>query len=223
MKNNNPEQLVARSKRRAVQYQHVDGTYELTFGVALLLMTVCSFLISKIAVSNDLLSFAPLVVFVGGGYLMDALVKRFRMRVTYPRTGFIAYQKPRTMRRSMRLVIWIGVPVLTGIVLALVASNLASFQTVNQDNLPVMTLFSGLLFSGIWMIIGWKTATPRFFLIAVVAFAVSAWLLLNGADVKTSLMWLFGAMGLALCITGGLALRQYLRENPEPRETTDEQ
>lgn len=221
MKKNFPEDLVARSRRRALQYQHVDGTFELSFGGAFLLMAVSFFLISRIAISNDLLLFAPLVVFVGGAYLMDTLVQRFRMRVTYSRTGYIAYQKPRPIKRSTRLVIWIGIPVLTGIVLALLFLNRPMYPIGDQDYVPIMTLFSGLMFTGLWVIVGWKTSVPRFYLIAVVSLLVSAGLLLNGVVVQTSLMWLFGAMGLALCVSGGLTLRQYLRKNPVPQETAE--
>lgn len=223
MKKNLPEDPLARSRRRAIQYQHVDGTFELSFGVATLLMAICFYMVNRIAASNDLLAFAPLVVFVGAGYLMDALVKRFRMRVTYSRTGYIAYQKPRPIKRALRLMIWIGVPMLTAILLALLFLNRASFQPVNQESLPIMTLFNGLVFTGLWLIMAWITATPRFMLIGVVCGGVGAWLLLNGASVTTSLIGLFGGMGLALCVTGGLALRHYLSQNPAPQETSGEQ
>lgn len=223
MKKNFLEDLVIRSRQRTLQYQHVDGAYELTFGGALLLTAVSYFLLSKIGISNSLVDFAPLVVFGGAAYLMDTLFQRFRMQVTYPRTGFITYQKPRPIKRSTRLVIWIGVPVLTAIVLALLFVNRPKIPTVDQDTMPIMTLFNGLLFCGLWIILGWKNSIPRFYLIAVVTFLVSSMLLLYGVGVKTSLMWFFGTMGLALCVSGGLTLLQYLRKNPVPQEAVDEQ
>ena len=227
MNKNLPDDPLARSQLRANQYQHVDGTFELTFGGAILLMAVGFFISSKIPssdsfFSNNLLPFVPLAAFAGGVYLIDALVQRFKMRVTYRRTGFIAYQKPRPIPRSTRLVIWIGVPVLTVITLALLWVNRPPVQTLNQDYMPVMTLLSGLLFTGLWVILGWRISIPRFYLVAVVVFLVSAWLLLTGAGVKTSLAGLFGAMGLALCFTGSLTLRQYLRQNPAQPEAADE-
>lgn len=223
MKKKFPEDLVTHSKQRALQYQHVDGTFELTFGVSTLLMAICFYMVNRIAASNDLLAFAPLVVFVGAVYLMDALVKCFRMRVTYSRTGYIAYQKPRTIKRALRLMIWIGVPMLTAILLALLFLNRASFQPMNQEFLPFMTLFFGLVFTGLWLIIAWITATPRFMLISLICSGVGVWLLLNGASVTTSLIGLFGGMGLALCVTGSLALRHYLSQNRAPQEPNGEQ
>ncbi len=178
------------------------------------------FAISDSFLSNDLLFFAPLAAFVGGAYLMDALVKRLRTRVTYPRIGYIDYQKPRPIQRSTRLVIWIGIPLLTLIILAFMFLNRPMFHSVNQDDMPIMTLFMGLLFSGLWLIVGWKTSLPRFYGIAAVSFLVSAGLLLNVVGVKTSLMVFFGVMGLALCASGGLTLRQYLRSTRPPQETS---
>jgi hypothetical protein len=229
MKKKIPEDPVAHSQLRALQYQHVDGGFELTFGGAFLLMAVCFYVITRIAasnsfLSNNLLPFTPLVVFVGGVYLMDTLVQRLRMRVTYPRTGYIDYQKPRPLKRSTRLIIWIGIPVLTVILLVLLFLNRSQFHTEGQDDMSIlMPSFSGLLFSGLWMIAGWKTSLPRFYLIAAVSLLLSAGLFLNGVGGNTGMALLLGAMGVVLCVSGGLTLRHYLLKNPFPQETADGQ
>ena len=224
MKKDLSEDPLARARRRAVQYQHVDGTYELSFGVAFLLMAACFFVISRMAVTNDLLAFAPLAVFAGGAYLMDALVTRFRMRVTFPRTGYIDYQKPKPLKRSTRLVIWIGTPLLIVILLAMVVLNRPTFQSGGADYGSILapSLF-GLLFAGLWAIAAWKIALPRFLITAAVSLLAGAWLFFNGVGGNSAMAGLFGAMGADLCISGGLTLRKYLRENPVPQETADEQ
>ena len=224
MKKKFPEDLVTHTKRRALQYQHVDGTFELIFGGAMLLMAVCQFLLSRIAISNDLLLFAPLVVFVGGICLMDSLVQRFRMRVTYLRTGYIAYQKSRPIKRSTRMIIWIGIPIITLILLALLFMYRSKVQIGSQDYVSILLpSFTGLLFTGLWMIIAWKTSIPRFYLTAAVSLLVSIWIFINGEGDKTGMSLLFGVMGLDLCIAGSLTLFQYLRKNPVPQGTADEQ
>ncbi|MDD5370454.1 MAG: hypothetical protein PHQ40_15330, partial [Anaerolineaceae bacterium] len=192
MKNNFPEDPVARSRRRAIQYQHVDGGYEFTFGGAILLMAVCFAIVGQLIsansfFSNTLLPFAPLVVFVGGGYLIDFLVQRFRMRVTYPRTGYLTYQKPQPLKRSTRWAIRIGIPLLTVVLLGITFLNRARFPTGNQDFASaLMPSFFGLLFSGLWVVIGWKVSVPRFYLTAAVTLLVSAGLFLNGVGGNTA-------------------------------------
>lgn len=224
MKKKFPEDLVTHTKRRALQYQHVDGTFELTFGGALLLIAGCQYLLSKIEISNDLLLYVPLLVFVGGIYLKDALVEHFRIRVTYLRTGYIVYQKARPMKWFSRVIIWIGVPLITITLLVLIFLNRSKVQIGNQDYVSVLiTPFTGLLFTGLWMIVAWKTSLPRFYITAAVSLLVSGWIFINGEGDKTGMWLLFCMMGVNLCIAGSLTLRQYLRENPVPLEIANEQ
>ena len=224
MKKNFSEDLIIHTKRRALQYQHVDGTLELIFGGAMLLMAGCQYLLSRNVNSNDLWLFTPLVVFVGGIYLMDALVQRFRMRVTYLRTGYIAYQKSRQIKPFTRMIIWIGVPFITVTLLVFLFLYRSKVQMGSQDYVSILLpSFTGLLFTGLWMIVAWKTSISRFYLTAAVSLLVSVWIFINGEGDKTGMSLLFGLMGVDLCIAGSLTLRQYLRKNPLPREIADVQ
>jgi hypothetical protein len=106
------------------------------------------------------------------------------------------------------------------ILLALLFLNRAKFYTADQDYVSIlMPPFFGLLFSGLWMIIGWKVSVPRFYFTAAVSFLVSAALFLKGVGGTTGIALLFGAMGVVLCASGGLTLHRYLRGNPTPQGT----
>jgi hypothetical protein len=216
--------ILKKTQLRAIQYQHVDGTFELTFGGTFLLMAPCLFLVSRLAhPDSSLLSFAPLLVFAGGAFLFDTLIQWFRRRVTYPRTGFITLRPPRPLKRSTRLMIWIGVPLLTLIVLALLFLNRSKFPAHNQDSaLSVIPVFCGLLFSGLWVIIGWKIALPRFYLTAAVTLFISMGLLINGVGTYLGMALLIGGMGVLLCASGGVTLWKYLRDAPVPQDAPDE-
>ncbi len=209
---------------RAVQYQHVDGSFELTFGGTFLLMAACYYLVNRLANPDSfLLSYAPLLMMLVGGLLIDNLVQRFRRRVTYPRTGFITYRKPQPLKRTTRLVIWIGVPLFTVLFLAVLFLNRSKFPAGNQDSaLPVIPVFTGLLFSGLWAIIGWKIALPRFYLIAAASLLLSVGLIVSGVGIYLGMALLFGAMGALLCASGGITLWKYLRNTPIPQDAPDE-
>ena len=206
---------------RAIQYQHVDGTFELTFGGTFLLMATCFYVISRAKLpDSSLLLFAPLVVFVGGGYLFDTLIQQLRTRVTYPRTGYLAYRQPQPLKRTTRLIIWIGVPVLTVVLLVLLFLFRSKFPVrQNQDNsLLVFPAFFGLLFSGLYAIMAWKIALPRFYLIAAASLLISAGLFVSGVGTYLGMALLIGAMGALLCASGGVTLWMYLRQNPIVQE-----
>ncbi|HEY5270030.1 MAG TPA: hypothetical protein VII97_06810 [Anaerolineales bacterium] len=214
-----------KSQLRAVQYQHVDGTFELTFGGTFLLMAASLYLVSRLEhPDSSLISFAPLLVFLIGVFLIDNLVQRFRRRVTYPRTGYITYRKPQSLKRSTRLVIWIGVPLLTAALVDLLFLYRSKFPAQSQDSaLPVMPVFSGLLFTGLWVIVGWKIALPRFYLIAAASLLISAGLFVSGVGTYLGMALLFSAMGALLCASGGVTLWKYLRSTRSPQDNQPEE
>jgi hypothetical protein len=210
-----------KTQLRTLQYQHMDGTFELTFGGVFLLNAVCFYGFSRLEISNPsltngLLSFAPLVVFMGGIFLIDALVQRFRRRVTFPRTGYISYQKPKPLKRSTRLFIWIGIPVLTVITVVLLFLNRSKFpMEQNQDYAGnLIPGFFGVMFGGLYAIMGWKIALPRFFLVALVSLLVGAWLFVRGLQTYLGMAFIFGVTGVSLCISGGVTLWRYLLDTP---------
>jgi hypothetical protein len=218
----------AHPQKRVLQYQHIDGSFELTFGGAVLLMGCCFYVISQIALPdsfavNNLLPFTPLIAFVGGAFLIDFLVQRLRSRVTYPRSGYIAYKKPQPLKRSTRLFIWIGIPILVVVLDALLFLNRSKFPAQSQGNFSFMMLgFFGLLFSGLWTIIGWKVALPRFYLIAAISFLTSTGLFFNGIGGYLGWAIFLGTLGAALLISGSVTLWLYLRNNQLPAETSNE-
>jgi hypothetical protein len=228
MKETTPKDPAMHHQKRVLQFQHIDGTYELTFGGAFLLMGIGFYLLGQITlpdsfVSRNIIPFAPLAAFVIGAILIDYAIQRFRTRVTYLRSGYITYKKPQPLKRSMRLFIWIGIPVLIVILNALLFLNRSKLPSLNQDYFSLLMLgFSSFLFSGLWVIIGWKVALPRFYLIAIISFLTGIGLFINGIGGYLGWALFLGVTGAALIISGGITLWRYLRQNPI-LEAPDEQ
>jgi hypothetical protein len=215
-----------RAQLHAIQYQHIDGTFELTFGITLLLMAASFYGISRVAnptsfLAKDILPWLPLVVFAAGGFLVDALLKRFRMWVTVPRSGYIETRKPEPLKRSTRWLVWIGIPLLTIFLLAVLFLNRGQFQAESQDTVTaLMPFFWGLLLSGLWVIVGWKIHLPRFYLIAAVSMAVTAVLFFARIGGNLGAAVLLGITGIALCASGGVTLANYLRTTHLPADSS---
>jgi hypothetical protein len=226
MKTTTPEDPIKRSQLRVLQYQNIDGSFELTFSGLFLLMAVFFYFMFRVALPNSLLSnLMPLVlcsVFIGGGYLIDRLVQKLRERYTYPRTGYIAYSRQtKPLRPATRLMIWVGIPLLTVLLLAILFLNRSKFPVSDNPDysLFIMPGFSGLLFSGLYAIMAWKLALPRFYLIAAASLLVGAGLLASGLPTYLGIAALFGALSLILLISGGLTLWHYLRSTRPPEGT----
>jgi hypothetical protein len=211
-----------KSQLRTVQYQHVDGTPELGFGFLCLLVAILFLLFAKIPgfASSSFSTWSILLVFIGGGFLIGQLTQVLKEKITYPRTGYLAYQrKGRPIKRSTRLLIWIGVPLSTLILLAILFLNRASFPAQETETIPSwVPAFAGFLFSGLWAIAGWKIVLPRYYLIAVVTFLSSVALFFSGLEGNLGLAILFGTMSLALILSGFVTLIIYLRQNPSSQD-----
>jgi hypothetical protein len=218
---------VRHSQLRTVQYDHVDGTPELGFGLLFLLVAILFLIFAKIPgfASSGLSIWSIMLVFIGGGFLIGHLTQVLKEKLTYPRTGYLAYPRQgRPIKRSTRLLIWIGVPFATIVLLILLLLNRGSFPTQETFIIPPWVPgITGLLFGGLWVIAGWKISLPRYYLIGAATFLASLAPLFIGIEGNLGMALLFGIMSLVLFASGGIALWRYLRRNPVPHEEPNEQ
>jgi hypothetical protein len=221
MKSSAAPDPIGHSQLRAIQYQNVDGSYDLTFGGLFLLMALCFMTFALFpALNSDIALFVIVMAMVLGGFLSDRLSRRLKERVTFPRTGYLAYkQEPRPLKGAVRLALWIGVPVCIVIVWTLLFLYRAQHPAL--DNAGAWSLipgFFGLMFCGLYAIIAWKMAWRRYYLISGVALLTGLGLLVSLTPSNPGLAILFGSLSLSLLVSGGLTLRAYLQRNPMPRE-----
>lgn len=221
---------IKKHQLRVLQYDLVDGTHELFFGLMFLLMAIY-FVIQAAApesFSNSILNFLLFILLIpAGAFLINLPIQKLKERVTYPRTGFIVPRRPPEPNRVTRWAVWIGVPVLVVVILALLAIYRPVINSPHaQDWLqtsPLFPVFSSILMCGLWVIIGWRIGLRRFFIIAVLTLLSGIGILLTGLGGNLGMALLFGAMGAVLCASGGVTLWRYLRQNPPPQDTPDEQ
>ena len=214
---------IQETQKRLFRYDYVDGTPDLAFGGLCLAMAICFFVFSAFpGLSSS--TFSVLIIWVvlgGGGFLMSRLSQRLKEHVTYPRTGYVSFNRQgRPIKRTTRLLIRIGLPLLTIILLAILFLNRSKFPAQSQDQVTFLNPgLMGLLFSGMLAIIGWKIRLPRYYLIAAAVFLLSIVFFIRGSNGNLGLALLSGGMSLILFVSGSLTLWRYLR-NPRPSEDT---
>jgi hypothetical protein len=217
---------IQETQKRLFRYDYVDGTPDLAFGGLCLVVAICFFIFAAFpGLSSSTFSAVIVwVVFGGGGLLINWLSQRFKEQVTYPRTGYVAYRREgRSIKRKTQLLIRIGIPILTVILLALLFINRSKFPAQSQDQAIYLNPgLMGFLFSGIFTIIGWKIPLPRYYLIAAAVFLISIVFFISESGGNLGVALLSGAMSLVLFASGGLTLWKYLHRNPVSPETTDE-
>lgn len=202
---------------RASRYFYVDGTFELAFGGLCLLLAVYFYAQAALADSwmAGLLSGLLVLVLIGGGYLVSRLVRTLKERFTYPRTGFVSYQRERGMRRGLRIAVTFAAS-------ALIAGLLVLFVAGRPNGFELMPGMTGLIFGAAIAWIGYRAALPRFYLLAVLSLVIGVGLSISGLSEGLELAIFYGALSMVLFTFGGATLWRYLRHNPAPTEEPDE-
>jgi hypothetical protein len=210
---------------RVLQYDLVDGTYELFFaafylaGAAILYAQA----VAPHSIWTDLLAGPGLLLILpGGAFLLDRLIQRLRERITYPRIGYIARKPAPESSPRFRRLVWIGVPVLVLAVLTLLSFYrpvlFPAGSSEWEESVPVFPAFFALIMGGLWVILAWKLRLPRFYLIALLTWLTGIAIFLARLSNAVGSAAFCAAMALILGVTGLFTLLVYLRRNPGPLE-----
>lgn len=204
---NDINKIIQRTRR----YWYADGLPETAVGCLFLLVGILLFLgnvgflpqdsplraslLSTILVG---ISMIALVAFAGLGvaYVLNAA----KMRVTFPRSGFVAYRHDdEESRRFTTVLLVICILVIFLVVIALPALN--SLSTLE-----------GLLFGALLVYQGYKLALTRFYVLAGISVIVGPGAALAGLGDAVGSAVYFGVMGVAVGVSGILTLRYYLSQ-----------
>lgn len=200
------------SQQRTQRYWYIDGLNELGFGLVCLLLAVYFFVqegIQDALPAGQLLNLGLMLFIIGGSFAFRTLVRKVKERITYPRTGYVAYRRT---RRS-RLLGLIAAAIFSGAVFAAVFSF---FVVKNMDQW--MGAVSGLIIAAVWGLLGFRLNILRFY--ALAAYSLAAGYLVSWLDLnqELSLVGFYALLSVAMFVSGGLTLRNYLRTAPPPEE-----
>lgn len=187
----------------------IDGIPELVMGLVWLLWGAA--LILEDALPRNAwgvaLTMAIPAVLVLSGVAASWLTRQLKERLSYPRTGYVAYHAPSRRQRLLAA----GVACLVAFTLAtLILTGRA--EGMERVISPVI----GVVISLAFLVVSLRQRAPQFLALAGVALAlgISFGMLKLG---WRSLNWFFIGLGLAACIVGVWRLRRYLAAHP--RET----
>lgn len=146
---------------------------------------------------------------LGSGTLLTRLMNVAKARLTYPRTGYIAYQsKPRRTR-------WLSV------LLGMCIGALLGFVVVrNFISLSMLPAVTGIAFAFVMLLFGLRTGLLRFPLIGFIALIIGGALSLVGIGDTLGLSIFYGSLGLTFVLSGACTLRSYLHSTTAPQESS---
>ncbi len=206
-----------KTKLRAVQYFYIDGTFEFTFGGLCLLLAGFFFLQATVpeSLSANLLSLALMVIIPLGAMIINHLIRRFKEQVTYPRTGYVAYQSSQGRQRKMRQALKLGVSLIIG-------GSVAAFVIRTPKSLDWMSALTALVFGLVLAFIGFRSGLRRFYVLGFLVLLSGVALSSLGYGNIPGLALFYGLTSLILFTSGGMTLWVYIHHNPPADEAAHE-
>lgn len=206
-------QDIVQIERRARRYWYTDGLAELAAGGVLILISLLfAGQILQLQGWNWELWLVPsfAIMVIAALFVKLRLVKALKARLTYPRTGYVASRvDQRNLNRRRLLALIVGL-IIAGALVA-VAQWIGSL-----DWLPAAT---GILMGLILVYLNAKgIGLLRFYILAALSVVFGLGLSFVTWPMESRLSSLYGFMGSASIISGGLTLRRYLLQNPRPTE-----
>lgn len=154
----------------------------------------------------NLMSIVLLCTMAFSGLLMKLLIRGWKERVSFPRTGYIELRHP---RKTVRYAI-IAIVFLVSFTIALVARD----QERNYRELVALGL--GLVLAGGMLYAAWKMHSTRLALFSSIIVGVAIYSSAAHLQAKLTYALFLLAAGLACVADGLLTYRSYLRAHPTP-------
>ena len=202
-----------RAKQRSFQYWYMDGLNEIGFGCLMLLLGLYFYLegaLSQTSTLRVILDSSLILVILGGAWLINRGIKYFKEKITYPRTGYVAYAQKRRPPRWLAAII-------AGLAGAFFAAIIIQGNLLKW--LPALT---GIVLCLVMVFMAARANLLRFYLLAAVALIIGVVITLSNFEQSVGLSSVYALFGLSLLISGIRSLVLYLRSFPSAEESLND-
>jgi hypothetical protein len=204
------EHDIDRAMKRPLRYWYDDGLIELAAGFVFVLIGLLFYVEATAQPGMLWSSFSALglpALIIGGGLLVKWLVRIAKERLTYPRTGYVSYQRPPKRNKLGAAAVAAAMAILVALLFTRAPASLAWIP-----------FLQGIIIGGFLAYTGHRFSLTRFYALAVVSALVGTATALSGAGETLGDATYFAATGVAFMISGGLTLLTYLRHTRPPGE-----
>ena len=204
-------------EQRVKRYWYTDGIAELASGGMFVLLGlyfgVQGYLVEN-SLASIILQVSLALIMISGAFGVRWVVNTLKSRLTYPRTGYVEYRVNEKEAKTRRYWVVAGAMIV----------SIASIVLIDYlRNLDSMVLVTGLLVGIIFIALrGRSSGLKRFDVLGGLAIVLGIALSFGGLIQAYSLGLFYGLLGVAIMVSGGLVLRQYLSKNPLPGEYSHE-
>ena len=199
----NINQIVRRTRR----YWYDDGFLEIAQGVLFLVIAGLLWVQGLTSAGSfwfQILSIGVVLTAIVGTIVTHNFVATLKQRVTFPRTGYVAFQRETNRNRY-----WIVGATALAVAIVIIAGGRW------LDNLP---LVAALVLAAAFVTMGGRLGALRFYIPAALAVVLGAGVAMAGLSEGPALAVILGGMGLAEIIIGSVVLLRYFGQKPSSPE-----
>lgn len=193
--------------KQTYRYFYEDGLVEMAVGLLFMATGAVVFAWQYIGESplvTVLLILGIPVLALGGAFLLRRGVREAKERVTYRRTGYVAYREGEPSASRWLLLAAVLLLVVAGVIWPKLLENMS-------------TAVGGLL-AVVLLFLGYRVGLWRFYIGAAIAAVTGIGLALASVEEIRAVGLTFLASGLFFVLSGGLVLALYLYRYPQPEE-----
>jgi len=140
------------------------------------------------------------------------MIRRLKERLTYARTGYVAYNPPTKLQRGLSIVLGMLTAAIFSWLIFSYAQSLSAW----------LPLWEGLALALPAAVIGQRSGLIRFHLYALCVVMISAVVSLTGAGDLVGSGWVFLEAGLLMSLAGASVFASYWRKSQPQQEGSDE-
>jgi hypothetical protein len=193
--------------KRTQRYWYEDGIWEMSFGLINLILGLFFLITAPLDWTGPraiLLLLLQMIVIVGPFLLINRVVAFLKERITYPRTGYVAYRRPAPGARAKRFM-------LGGLIGASVAALVVVISAIRASE-NSMPLVISLVMAAMLIYLGYRFGLLRCYILAVLT-VVWGYLLSQFPlpDLYETGAFFCG-FGFLVLVSGAVTLIVYLRQ-----------
>ncbi|MBI5032354.1 MAG: hypothetical protein HZB51_17630 [Chloroflexi bacterium] len=153
----------------------------------------------------------PLLL-IGGAVVASAVVRRLKERVTYPRTGYVAYERARGKSRLVRM----------GLAFV-ISAGISAGIVVLQKNWVSLPVILGFVYMATFSFLAFRFGLRRYVFMAFWCLALGLSLASLSLTIELAGAIYHVGTGVALIVAGWFTWRQYDQNAPKGLETNDDE
>jgi len=199
---------IEKIEKRTVQSFYDDGLGEIALGPILLLLGgvfIAQTIVREKSAVYQALGILSMLVVLAAALLTGRIVRFLKRRVTYPRTGYVAFKKKEKSPKRRAAA---------GIVAAIIGASAAALFELSPSVNTLFPALNGLLFAVAVFFFAHKVGLTRFYVLAAAAAVIGIAIASAGIGEIKGIGLFYMLYGAAITISGVATLVAYLRRYP---------